>query len=110
MLVTNNRFGRDWRRGRLDGGVLEVHIAQTQGALGMIKTSADLLTGAWRDNPEIQSFSARELTIGHRRRRAWAATDGELAREAVPLRYEMLPGALNVLALPPGDAVTSSSA
>jgi diacylglycerol kinase family enzyme len=109
LLVTNNRFGRDWRRGQLDGGVLEVHIAQTQGALGMIKTSADLLTGAWRDNPEIQSFSARDLTIGHRRRRAWAATDGELAREDIPLRYEMLPGALNVLAVP-GGVVTSSSA
>jgi diacylglycerol kinase family enzyme len=108
LLVTNNRFGRDWRRGRLDGGVLEVHVAQTQGALGMIKTSADLLTGAWRDNPEIQSFAARELTIGHRRR-AWTATDGELMREDVPLRYAMLPGVLNVLAVPAAP-VTSSSA
>ena len=108
LLVTNNRFGRDWRRGRLDGGVLEVHVAQTQGALGMIKTSADLLTGGWRDNPEIQSFAARELTIEHRRR-AWTATDGELMREDVPLRYAMLPGVLNVLAVPAAP-VTSSSA
>ncbi|MDQ2955020.1 MAG: diacylglycerol kinase [Pseudomonadota bacterium] len=109
FLVTNNRFGKDWRRGRLDGGVLEVHIAQTKSGLGMLKASADLLTGGWRGNPEIQSFAARELTIGHKRRRAWAATDGELMREAVPLRYDMLPGALTVLAVP-GEAVTSSSA
>ena len=109
LLVTNNRFGPDWRRGRLDSGLLEVHVAQSQGPLGMIKTSADLLTGAWRDNPEIKSFSARTVTIGHVRRRAWAATDGELAREQIPLRYAMLPGALNVLAVPAGDAVTPSS-
>lgn len=106
VLVTNNVFGPDWRRERLDGGVLEMHVAEDTTALGLLKASADLLSGAWRVNPGIRSIVAREVTIGKLRRRswdlrrrAWAATDGELAREHVPLRYAVLPRSLTVLAL-----------
>lgn len=98
VLVTNNRFNREWRRPQLDAGVLELHIAEDAGAMGLLKASADLLTGGWRDNPGIRSIVARELTISHLRRRTWAATDGELAREHVPLRYTVAPRALTVLA------------
>jgi diacylglycerol kinase family enzyme len=98
VLVTNNRFDADWQRTRLDAGLIELHIAEDAGALGKLRTSASLLTGGWRDTPGIRSITAREVTIAHVRRRAWAATDGELARERVPLRYAALPGVLNVLA------------
>ena len=97
VLVTNNRFNAEWRRQRLDAGVLELHIAQDAGAMSLLKASADLLTGAWRDNPGIRSVLAREVTITQVRRRTWAATDGELAREHVPLRYTLEPQALTVL-------------
>lgn len=106
VLVTNNVFGPDWRRERLDGGVLEMHVAEDMTALGLLKASADLLSGAWRANPGIRSIVAREVTIDKLRRRtwdvrrrAWAATDGELTREHVPLRYAILPRSLTVLAL-----------
>jgi diacylglycerol kinase family enzyme len=98
VLVTNNRFTADWRRPRLDAGLLELHIAEDAGAIGRLKASADLLTGGWRDNPGIRSFTAREVTIGQARRRIWTATDGELSREQVPLRYALRPQALTVLA------------
>lgn len=97
VLVTNNSFGADWRRSRLDGGTLELHVAEDAGALGRLKASADLVSGGWRDSEGIRSFCARQVQIGHVRRRAWAATDGELRRERVPLRYEILPRALDVL-------------
>lgn len=97
VLVTNNRFSREWRRPRLDAGMLEIHIAMDAGAMGRLKASADLLTGAWRDNPGIRSIAAREVAISHLRARTWAATDGELGRERVPLRYTVMPGALTVL-------------
>src|SRR4051794_12230010 len=61
VLVTNNRFGPDWRRPRLDEGVLEVHIAEDSSALGMLKATTDLLTGAWRESPGIRSITAREV-------------------------------------------------
>jgi diacylglycerol kinase family enzyme len=97
VLLTNNRFNPEWQRPRLDEGVLEVHIALDAGAMGLLKASADLLTGGWRNNPGIRSITAREVAITHLRRRTWAATDGELGREHVPLRYTLMPRALSVL-------------
>jgi diacylglycerol kinase family enzyme len=100
VLVTNNLFGADWRRPRLDQGVLEVHIAEDAGALGMLKATTNLLAGTWRESPGIRSITAREITIGHVRGRVWAATDGELVRERLPLRCAIRPQALNVLMAP----------
>jgi diacylglycerol kinase family enzyme len=97
VLVTNNRFGSDWRRARLDEGVLEMHLVEDRGTLAKLRASAALLTGAWRTEQHIRSIAASDLTITRRRYHAWASTDGELARERVPLRYRMLPAALTVL-------------
>ena len=99
VLVTNNRFGPDWRRARLDEGMLEILIAENAGALAKLKASADLVTGDWRESEGIRSIVAREVTISRHRRRVWTATDGELSREPIPLRYRIVPGALNVLSV-----------
>jgi diacylglycerol kinase family enzyme len=100
-LVTNNRFGADWRRPRLDAGTLELHLAEDAGALAMLKASAGLLTGTWREQSGIRSITAQEVVIDHARSRTWASTDGELAREEMPLRYALRPRALTVLAAQP---------
>ena len=100
VLVTNNRFGADWRRARLDEGLLEMHVVQHQGTLTKLTASAALLTGAWRTEQDIRSMATTELLIMSRRRHAWASTDGELSRERVPLRCRILPGALTMLAVP----------
>lgn len=102
-LVTNNCFdGADWHRSQLNGGELEVHVAEDRGALARVKAGADLLVQAWRDNPGIHSFKAREIVINAvHRRRGWVATDGEVTRETMPLRYEIRPNALKLL-VPPG--------
>jgi diacylglycerol kinase family enzyme len=98
VLVTVNRFGgTDWRRETLTGGALEVHIAEEEGALVRLKAAGDLITGAWRENPRIHSYTAREVTIASRRRHAWVATDGELKRERAPLQFAVRPMALNIL-------------
>ena len=102
VLVTNNRFGRDWRRPKLDEGLLEIHIVENAGALSKLKASANLLTGTWRNDDDtdgIRSIVARHLVIGRKRTRTFASTDGELRREYIPLRYETRPGALTVLSL-----------
>ena len=102
VLITNNRFGPDWRRSALDEGVLEIHIAEDASAIGKLKASANLLTGAWRNDDDtdgIRSIVARHVAIARKRTRTFAATDGELQREYIPLRYEMRPGALTVLSL-----------
>jgi diacylglycerol kinase family enzyme len=104
LLVTCNRFGgAGWRRDALDGGTLEIHVARDEGALAKLKAGADLVSGGWRDNDGIVSFTARRVRIDGARRRAFVATDGELRRETLPLDYEIRPGALRVLA-PGGSA------
>lgn len=97
-LITCNRFGgKDWRRGALDGGTLEIHIAEEAGALGRLKAGADVLAGGWRDNEGIHSVQARRVSISSRRGRVWVATDGELRREQVPLAFTIEPRALTIL-------------
>ena len=100
VLITNNRFDPSWRRASLDEGLLEIHIAEHSDALSKLRASAYLLTGAWRnDDVGIRSIAARHVVIGRARAHAWAATDGELSRERIPLRYDCVRGALDVLAV-----------
>jgi diacylglycerol kinase family enzyme len=97
-LVTCNCFSKPgWGREALDGGMLEVHLAQDEGALARLKAGADLVAGQWRENAGIHSYPARNLRIAALRRRVWVATDGELQREAAPLEYAIAPRSLQVL-------------
>jgi diacylglycerol kinase family enzyme len=107
-LVTNNRFASDWRRPRLDEGVLEMHIVEDRGTLTKLKASASLLTGAWREELAIRHIVARDIMIASARRHTHASTDGELLRERLPLRYRVLPAGLTVLSADAGRAVDSS--
>ncbi len=98
VLVTVNAFDAPgWRRSRLDRGHLEVMVAEDRGTLAKLKVGADVLTDAWRANPGIHTFTAEKVTIHARRRRAWVATDGEVTREDMPLRYALAPAALTLL-------------
>lgn len=98
-LVTVNRFsGPGWRRARLDEGVMEVHVAEDRGALAKLKAGADMMTDNWRGNPGIVSLAGHDIIISRRgRNRSWVSTDGELARERLPLHYRVKPGELTVL-------------
>lgn len=98
LLVTCNAFTEEgWRRESLCGGVLEVHAAKDRHAFDRIAAMSDLLTGRWRDNPNIRTFKATQVQVNTARRRIWVSTDGELRREDLPLRYEISPQALKVL-------------
>jgi len=101
-LVSANRFtGPGWRRARLDEGLLEIHIAEERGALSMLKAGADMVTDNWRGNPGIVSLTGRSITVTRpNRARSWVSTDGELDREELPLAYEIVPKALDIL-IPP---------
>jgi len=108
LLVTVNYFrGDDWRRSSLRDGTLEIHIAEDQGALAKLKAGADLATGGWRDNPGIHSYQAHKISIARTKMHTWAATDGELSRERVPMTYEIRPAALNLL-IPKANAPDAS--
>lgn len=104
ILATVNRFdGTDWRRSQLDEGCLELHVASTATPMRRAALGKDLITGAWRDNPDIDTVRARSLVIHSRRPRRWTSTDGELRLARTPLRIEVRPRALNVLVAKPTD-------
>jgi len=98
-LVSVNQFsGTGWRRERLDGGLLEIHIVEERGALARLKAGADMVTDSWRDNPGIISLTGRNIVVRRPNRdRSWVSTDGELERERMPLTYEIQPETLCVL-------------
>ncbi len=98
VLVTANRFGgTDWRRANLDGGLIEIHVAKDVSMLRRAMLGRDLVTGAWRDNPDIETFAARSFMISGTRPRRWITRDGELFYERTPMRFQVKPKAVTVL-------------
>ena len=97
LLITNNRFARgDWRRQRLDEGVLEVHVLGELPFWKRLRTGLDVLRGRWRDNPAIETLAVKSLVVRSRRARLWVSLDGELVRERAPLRFAVRRLALKV--------------
>lgn len=105
VLVTVNQFdGADWRRNRLDGGQLEVHILDTGGLLSRTKAALSMLTGSWRTSHNLVSLTAEAVTLTRRdKRRGHVTFDGEVERRAGSLDYRLLPAALQVIAARPAE-------
>ncbi len=104
LFVGNNRLSDGgFDRPRLDEGLLEVHYAEGAEFANRMQAAIDLLAGRWRENPAIQTFTARSIKVRSRRPRLWVSVDGELARLDTPLTFECSPGALTVL-MPPKEA------
>lgn len=110
VLVTNNAFAEGGRRRpRLDEGKIEVIVAHA-GTLGQrMRLGFDVMRGRWRTNPLIESFRATTAVVEKgRRRRVWVATDGELIRDACPVRYAAMPGAALMLTPDSPDAAQTA--
>ncbi len=105
VLVTVNQFdGAEWRRNRLDGGQLEVHILDTGGLLSRAKAALSMLTGSWRTSRNLVSLTAEAVTLTRRdKRRGHVTFDGEVERRAGSLEYRLLPAALQAIAARPAE-------
>jgi diacylglycerol kinase family enzyme len=97
VLVTSNRIGEDWRRQRLDEGVLELHLMRAAHFAGRAKAGFELLSGRWREGEAIESVAAEHIEIASSRPRIWVAVDGELRREEMPLRFAVERAKIKVL-------------
>lgn len=101
VLVTNNAFDPATllRKDRLDGGRLGVHVARHRARTDLWRTFLRLFTGTWREDPDVEVMESATVTIAGRGHRAVdISADGETWRERFPLRFEIHPGALRVLA------------
>jgi diacylglycerol kinase family enzyme len=96
-LVTSNRVSEDWRRGKLDEGVLELHLMRASHFTGRARAGLELLSGRWREGDTIENITARRIEIRSSRPRMWIAVDGELRREDVPLVFEIEPKGISIL-------------
>lgn len=101
VLVTVNGFegAAEWRRPALDGGMFEVHVLKAGGIYSRCKAALSIVSGGWRTSPNLTSFTAEEVTLTRRdSRRGHITFDGEVERKAGPLRYTLLPGAIELIA------------
>ena len=97
ILITSNRIGNDWRRQRLDEGVLELHLMRQSHLAGRARVGFELLSGRWREGDAIESMVARKIEIRSGRPRMWIAVDGELRREETPLIFAIDRAKVDVL-------------
>jgi diacylglycerol kinase family enzyme len=106
LVVTPNglddRSGQPLRRGRLDGGVLELYAIRRMNLGHVIALAARALTGRLRSDPDFTETMAREVTIRRPGRRSAKSirviNDGEMHLLRPPLNYRIRPRALRVMA------------
>ena len=102
VSITNNAYGR----GVLpvpevvDRGELGVYIAGRLTPSALLKLAFSVLTGSWRDHPDVDEVVAKkvELHFPRLRRGAKATIDGELIPLPRDIKFAVHPGALKVLA------------
>lgn len=100
LAVSNNLYGPGHLpyADDVDGGVLGVYALTSSHWRDIAQASADATLGNWHSNPQIRIFTAREVTIQRRHRRAvTVSVDGELRRIEGSVHIEIRPGALNVI-------------
>jgi diacylglycerol kinase family enzyme len=104
--VSNNLFGE----GHLPyadnpaGGVLGIYVATPRRRGELLRFFYDTMRGRWRESQHVDVLQGATavLKVRSSARRLPAVMDGELVRLEPVTRFEIHPGALNVLV--PGEA------
>src|SRR5206468_1281947 len=106
LFIGNNRYEIDGielgARRHLDRGYLSIHVINRTDRWGLIVLAARALLGRLRQSRDFETLQATHLLVQTRRSSATVATDGEIARMAMPLDYRIDPRALT-LVVPAGD-------
>lgn len=102
LAVSNNPyddgFGLVLRRASLDSGKLGVYVAHERSAFAMLRLMGRLITGTWRQDEALDTFTVTSLTVQSRRRTLKMVNDGEVRKMHGPLEYRIRPSALRVIA------------
>ncbi|MDP9793788.1 diacylglycerol kinase family enzyme [Catenuloplanes nepalensis] len=90
-------------RKRLDAGRLAVYVTKERGSWDLIEVVTKLFNGGWQQDERIRVYEGKTVEVRSTRLALMSVmSDGENAQLATPLRYEIRPRALAVLA--PGAA------
>ena len=102
VLITNNLMAPDtWRRRTLDAGLFEINIVRGDVPFPLLRGGLAAFMGSWRESTEIVTWTAPAFNLSFRRPRVFLSLDGEVTRPRTPLRFEITPRALTVLAPAP---------
>jgi undecaprenyl-diphosphatase len=106
VFVGNGRYGDGFtdliERDSLDSGVLDVRVVRADRRLARMRAGLSLVGGRLRRSNLIVASETSALTLGVPGRRVDVALDGEVVAMDAPLRFEVEPSALSVLAPRPG--------
>jgi diacylglycerol kinase family enzyme len=103
MVVSNNPLstrpapipGRDG----LDTGRLAAYVTRDRTSWDLVAIAAKLRDGTWQDDPRMRTYEGRTVEVsGAPLDMMTVMNDGEVTQMAMPLRYEIEPRALAVLA------------
>ena len=97
-------------RASLDDGVLDVAVARVISRWRLVTTVVRALVSGGEASRDLDRTSLTEVTVTAHRHRLRVALDGEIVWLESPLRYRLRPRALNVLAPPTPDPVTTEPA
>ena len=102
IAVANNAYDEGWaqifHRSRLDAGCLTLYVVKTLGLADILRLSAEMFAGHWRDDEALSIETVRSVTLKAKRSPLAVMIDGEIAHLEPPLRFTIRPGALRVLA------------
>jgi len=119
LFVGNNRLQMEQVGMRplddaLDAGRLVAIAPRPVGRLRMFGLLVRGALGRLGDAPDVEAFAFRRMTVRapplSGRRRLKVATDGEVCRMALPLRFEALEGRLALLVPDTGEGGTAATA
>jgi YegS/Rv2252/BmrU family lipid kinase len=101
LTVSNNvydgGFRAPFKRSRLDRRELGVYIAKHKSIWSLLRFGAEILTGNWVRDRDLESATAETLTVDAKPRRLRITADGELRLMTTPLVFRIRPAALTVL-------------
>jgi YegS/Rv2252/BmrU family lipid kinase len=101
VFIGNNEYSMEGfsigERQRLTGGRLSLYVTQHTGRFGLLRLALLALFGRLRQARDFDMLTAGALVVHTLKKRLHVATDGEICMLETPLRYRILPRALNVI-------------
>ncbi|MFC4038592.1 diacylglycerol/lipid kinase family protein [Dactylosporangium siamense] len=86
-------------RDRLDAGTLAVYVTNDRTNWDLLAVAGKLFRGNWQQDPRIRRYEGRAVQVRSSGPAMMSVmSDGEIAQLSVPLRYDLQPRALAVLA------------
>jgi diacylglycerol kinase family enzyme len=114
FAVANNAydeaFGQVFSRKQLDAGRLTLYTMRHLTLADVLRLSAEMLAGVWKQDEAISIESVRAVTLQSKRPKLSVMIDGEVVVMDTPLEFRIRPLALWVLAPVPHQAVAAAVA